>query len=306
MDFRQIEAFVNVVKYHNFSKAAEASFLTQPTISAHISSLEKELGMQLIKRGTKEALPTKQGQIFFKYAVSMLATREKAFHTMRNYNTSIEGALEIFASNVPCQYMLPDLMRSFKNKYPEVTFNVEQGDSAYTNNSIREQRGEIGFSGRRTENDLEYIRLLADDTVLIAPGNEKYRNIAGRRLSIKDIMYEEFVWRELGPGSHREFEKAMSEQGFSPRKMKISVRANNLETTKQAVASGMGIAIISRKAAEDDLMKGRYIIFDIDDFSFEREFFLVSNKQIKLSPTADMFRKHVLEQYDIEEGNIRR
>ena len=58
MDFKQIEAFVNVIKYKSFSKAADATFLTQPTISAHINTLEKELQMQLVDRSRKEALPT--------------------------------------------------------------------------------------------------------------------------------------------------------------------------------------------------------------------------------------------------------
>lgn len=75
MDFKQIEAFVNVIKYKSFSKAAEATFLTQPTISTHISSLEKELGVTLIDRMGKESRPTKQGRAFYNYAINLLHTR---------------------------------------------------------------------------------------------------------------------------------------------------------------------------------------------------------------------------------------
>ncbi len=84
MDFRQIEAFVNVVKHESFSKAADASFLTQPTISSHIGSLEKELGQRLINRSGKKALPTKQGRMLYKYAVNMLNTREKAIFSLES------------------------------------------------------------------------------------------------------------------------------------------------------------------------------------------------------------------------------
>ena len=84
MDFKQIEAFVNVIKYKSFSKAAEATFLTQPTISTHISSLEKELGVTLIDRMGKESRPTKQGRAFYNYAINLLHTRERAISAMEN------------------------------------------------------------------------------------------------------------------------------------------------------------------------------------------------------------------------------
>lgn len=68
MDFKQLEAFVYVVKLKSFSKTAEKLYLTQPTISAHISSLEKELGVQLIVRSAKEALPSEEGKVLYEYA----------------------------------------------------------------------------------------------------------------------------------------------------------------------------------------------------------------------------------------------
>ena len=72
MDFKQIEAFVNVVKYKGFSKAADATFITQPTISAHIRALEKELNLQLIDRTRREVVPTPEGKLFLTYAIALL------------------------------------------------------------------------------------------------------------------------------------------------------------------------------------------------------------------------------------------
>jgi len=300
MDFKQIEAFVNVVKYHNFSKAADASFLTQPTISAHISSLEKELGMQLIERGGKEAVPTRQGQLFFKYAVAMIGTREKAVYSLKNYNESIEGVIEIFASNVPYQYILPNLMVSFKKKYHNVKFYVEQEDSGQVNDSIREQKAEIGFTGSRTENDLSYVKLEEDNAVLITPKNEKYSKLHGRPIKMADFMEEEFVWRELGSGSRKAFERAMTDMGISMKKMNVIARMSNLTGVKKTVSAGLGISVISGLSAERDTEKADYLVFDIEDFKFERNFYMTYHKQTTLSPTAEMFKKHVMEEYNIK------
>ena len=78
MDFKQIEAFVNVVRYKSFSKAADATFFTQPTISTHIRNLEKELGVKLLDRKSRTVEMTPQGNQFYKYAVEMINARSLA------------------------------------------------------------------------------------------------------------------------------------------------------------------------------------------------------------------------------------
>lgn len=91
MEFRQLEAFVNAVKYKSFSKAADAAFLTQPTISTHVSNLEIELGVKLLNRTGREILLTPQGQEFYSYAVDLLNTREKALLSVQAARTEPDG-----------------------------------------------------------------------------------------------------------------------------------------------------------------------------------------------------------------------
>ena len=93
MDFKQLEAFVYVVKLKSFSKTAEKLYLTQPTISAHISSLEKELGVQLIVRSAKEALPSEEGKVLYEYAQDMLTLRDNALSAFQNISRNVSGTL---------------------------------------------------------------------------------------------------------------------------------------------------------------------------------------------------------------------
>lgn len=85
MDFKQIEAFINVAKFKSFSKAAEAIFLSQPTISAHISNLEKELNTTLFDRSSKEVNLTPAGKIFFDYALNLLNIRNNAIYSINEF-----------------------------------------------------------------------------------------------------------------------------------------------------------------------------------------------------------------------------
>ena len=146
MEFKQLEAFVNVIRYKSFSKAAEATYLTQPTISTHISSLERELGVKLVDRRGKESRPTKQGRAFYNYAVNIINTRERAMMAMQEFGANISGMIEIKTSSIPGQFIVPELIAGFHEKYPNVVFNVEQSDSDKVWNDIIENLGDIGFS----------------------------------------------------------------------------------------------------------------------------------------------------------------
>ena len=94
MDFKQIEAFVTVVDNKSFSKAADVFLLTQPTISARISTLEKELGVRLIDRNGKEAFLTDYGKVFYKYAAEMLDTRNRAAGSIQDLSNEIKGMVD--------------------------------------------------------------------------------------------------------------------------------------------------------------------------------------------------------------------
>jgi DNA-binding transcriptional LysR family regulator len=295
MDFRQIEAFVNVVKYKSFSKAADASFLTQPTISTHVATLEKELGTKLIDRRGKEALPTKQGRILYKYAVNLLNTREKAVFALESYANEIEGVLEIQASSIPGEYIVPELMAKFREKYPLVKFYLEQSDSDKVEDNLLEQKGEIGFLGYKGTANLHYEKILTDTAVLITPNNEKFRLFVGKEILPESFLTEPFVWREQGSATRKEFEAAISAIGYDPKQLNVVARANSIEAIKQAVANGLGVSVVSKIAIECNADGKQFLSFPIEGIKLDREFYLVWNKNVALSPTAETFKNFVLD-----------
>lgn len=299
MDFKQIEAFVNVVKYKSFSKAADASFLTQPTISTHISTLEKELGVRLIDRQGKEALPTRQGKLLYKHAVHLLNTREKAIFSIMKYGSEIDGVLEIQASSVPGEYLVPALMAKFKESHPKVKFYLEQSDSETVEEHLQNHKGELGFVGSSHSSNLQYQTLVKDRMVLITPVNPKFKNKAGKALRVAEFIEEPFVWREQGSATRKEFEDQILGLGYDPRQMHVVARFNSGEAIKQAVSHGLGVSIISHLAVDQDVNQRNYSVFEIEDLNLEREFSLAWNKNTALSPTAEAFKEFVMKTYRI-------
>ena len=198
MDFKQIEAFVAVVRNGSFSKAAEEMFLSQPTVSSHVSTLEKELNLQLIDRTQRSAIPTAEGQRLYSYAVTLLNTRDQALHAVQNYALQINGIVRICASSVPGKVLVPKLMVQFRQKYEDVTFLYTQMDSQSVMDSILKHEYEVGFVGTKKNNGLIYEPIMKDRMVLITPQQEKYKAALESGMSLKDLQSERMILREPG------------------------------------------------------------------------------------------------------------
>ncbi len=300
MDFKQIEAFVNVVKYQGFSKAADASFLTQPTISTHIRNLEKELEVRLIDRNNKAMQLTSQGRIFYEYALELLNKREEAIVSLQRHAQKIDGVVELQASSVPGQYIVPQLMAGFRARHEMARFYLEQSDSHQVEENLLNQKGEIGFTGSMSHNRLQYEPLVEDEVVLITPKNKKFLEREGETLRIEDFIDEPFAWREHGSATRTEFEAMLSDLGIYNEQMKVVFRSNSMAAIKRAVASGLCISIISRMAVGNE----DFLCFDIKEFCPNRKFYLVYHKDITLSPTAEKFKNYALSVYSKEKDEI--
>lgn len=297
MDFKQIEAFVNVIKYKGFSKAAEATFLTQPTISAHVNALEKELQLQLIDRTKKEAIPTAEGKLFYNYALTMLNTREQAIYSLQNFSLNINGTIDIQSSSIPGEYIVPGLIADFKKEYCKAKFHLEQSDSSAVADNIKAHKGEIGFTGHKENDGLTYKLLVKDKAVLIAPEERRFQEHMGESLKLRDVIGEPFLLRERGSATRETLEKELGAKGIPPTAMNVAASMNSMEAIKQAVRGGMGVSIISEVAADRQRADRGYLVFDIEDYDEEREFYLVYNEKITMSPTAETFKFFVLEKY---------
>lgn len=292
MDYKQIEAFVNVVKFKSFSKAADATFLTQPTISTHVATLENELGAVLLERGNKEITLTSEGHIFYEHAMDMINSREKAYLSLKDVKKDLRGVLNVYASSIPGQYILPKLLTEFMEINTGVKVYLEQSDSDEVIEKIRLRQGEIGFSGKKANGDLTYKLIQKDKVVLITPKNGKFSSFGDGVIKLDDFMNEPFIWREQGSATRSEFEEAIRNKGVVVEAMNNVARMNSLESIMNAVASGMGVSIVSELAVSNT-KENDFLIFEIEDFSFEREFYMVYNSQKKLSPIVDAFIEFV-------------
>ena len=290
MDIKQLEAFVCVVETCSFSKAGQLLHLTQPTISSHISALERELKIKLIVRTTKETYPSDAGKLLYGYAKEILNMRENAVQAIQVFSQEMRGTITVAASTIPGQYYLPKLLQAFREKYPDIKFNIQMTDSADVVDQVTARTAEVGFTGTEIDAPKCVYREFTDDRlVVITPNDARFRQYVGKGFPIRQLLQETFISREQGSGTRRETEAFLKELGIDPRELQTAVEVRSTESIKKMVSEGMGVAVISKSACEDYCQFGMVLAFDFDNISLRRKLYILKHKNSILSPIAQVF-----------------
>lgn len=298
MNLKQLEAFVRVSERRSFSKAAKELFLTQPTVSAHISSLEKELDARLFVRNTKEVDLSEEGKKLYDYAKQMVELEHKIEDTFHGDKEHEQQCITIAASTVPAQYLLPQILARFNEKYPKEQFRISETDSAQVVERVLNRTIDVGFTGTVLEKKhCVYIPFYEDELIIITPNNERYRKFLEDGMITKWIADEPLIMREEGSGTRKEAEKQLRKSGIDISSLNVVASIENQEAIKRSVENGMGVSIISRLAAQKDIENGLLLGFDLPAGDRVRNINIVYNKGIRLSGATERFIRTVREVY---------
>jgi DNA-binding transcriptional LysR family regulator len=274
MDLHQIEIFCTLVKLRSFSKAAEALYLTQPTVSGHIKNLEADLGVKLLDRIGKQVVPTEAGEILLRSGQALLMLRDQVRDEISGLSGSIAGVLRIGASTIPGAYILPPFIGTFKKKYPAASIHLEIGDTASVTESVLNGNLHIGVVGARAvDTHLEAHPFLTDELVIAVPPKHPWAK--KRSIPVKALTGEPFVLREKGSGTRRVMEERLGKAGvLSPDLNSVAV-AGSSDAVRESVKAGLGISILSIRALRDDIKARRLAAVRIKGMPLERSFFVI-------------------------------
>lgn len=297
MNLKQLEAFVRVAETKSFSTAAKMLFLTQPTVSAHISSLERELNTCLLVRNTKGVDLSEAGKELYAYAEQMLELEQKIRERFGLTGRQSGSVLRIAASTIPAQYLLPDIMARFRKEYPEEQLKLFETDSSGVVDMILSHKADVGFTGTVLEKgSCTYIPFYQDELVILTPAAEKYR--ARKDADIASwILEEPVILREEGSGTRKEALRLLAQTGIDITKLNVAAMMENQETIKRSVGSGMGISILSKLAAREEINSGKLLAFPLGETGGKRNINVVYDAGYPSLPAADRFIKTVKQMY---------
>ncbi|MGB4608481.1 MAG: selenium metabolism-associated LysR family transcriptional regulator [Sedimentibacter sp.] len=295
MEFNQLESFIKVVKFKSFSLAAKELYTTQPTVSNNIKNLEKELNTTLLDRNSKTISLTDSGKLFYKYAVELVNIRDKAKFAIADHDCKVEGVIEICASSIPEEYILPYVIKDFSKKYPKVLFSVTHKDSRKVIDSILEGKLNYGIVGAKYYSEvLEYIDFYEDEIVLCLPEGERNPWSDKDLLDIKTLFSEKFIFRKPGSGTRRLIEERLSEKGIDLDDLNIISYIDSNEMIKKMVELGLGISFISKIAVKNECDLKLIKTLRIKDLDLRRNFYFVYNKNRTLPPLVEAFKDFLI------------
>lgn len=287
--FRQIETFTAVAHHRSFSKAAEALHLTQPAVSLQIRQIVDTLGLPLFEQEGREAILTAAGE-------EMLRTARALDDVWGRFEAAIDdlkglkrGRLRV-ALVTTAKYFLPRMLGDFCRRYPEINIELAIADRERIVARMRENQDDLYVMLYPPE-DLEVssFPFLDNEQVVIASAGHW---AAARQIELGELESERFILREAGSGSRRTIDEHLAQLGI---RLEVKLTVSSNEAIRDLVASGMGLAVLSRHALPADPATEGLCILDVQGFPLRRPWRVAHLRSKILSLPARAFLDELLQ-----------
>ncbi|MEZ0343940.1 MAG: selenium metabolism-associated LysR family transcriptional regulator [Caldimicrobium sp.] len=286
-DWRKLEVFLKLYETRSFSKTAKELFLSQPTVTIHLKDLEKYLGVRLFDRDTRNVIPTRAGKVVYEYGKEMLRLYRQMEKELMPYKVLEGGMVEIGGSTIPGQYILPRIIKLFKEIYPKILVYLKVSDTQGVVEGIIKGEFDLGVVGAKLkQTELTFEPCCDDEIVLIAPSHFDKDEI-----TLEDLYKLPLIKREEGSGTWKNVIQRFEEMGLHPTKLNIVGEMGSTEAVKAVVKEGLGLSFVSKRAIELEVSLGLIREVKIKNFTINRKFYLVYFKNKKFSPVAEKFLK---------------
>ncbi|NBI28701.1 LysR family transcriptional regulator [Chengkuizengella marina] len=250
MNIENIEAFIYVCQLGSFNKAAEALFLTQPSVTARIQSLEREMNLKLFHRNGKNISLSDKGEHFFPHAQKILQSYQDAKYGMQQVvlpnELNIGSALSI-SNNV-----LPTILPEIKSEFNNVRMKIVTGHSKDILNKVINKDVDFGIVRTETHPQVESILLYEDPIHLFVPPGHELLNQS--KVTLENVGNQPLIFFDYGSMDWLYIHRLFSNNHITPN---IALEVDNMETAKNLLLQGMGISFLPEHCVKKELEKGQ-------------------------------------------------
>ncbi len=284
MTLRHLKIFITVCDAGSMTAAAKKLYISQPSVSQAISELEAHYHTRLFERLGRKLYITEAGKKLLSYARHILSLTEQAERELNDLNKS--GTLRLGASMTIGTYLLNDMIKSFLSIYPDVQILTTVDNTKVIEEMLLSDQLDLALvEGPVHSADIVEETFRKDELVLICSPEHPWA--AKKQIEMQELNNCSFIVREEGSGTREIFEIAMASKKI---KWKVSGIYNNAESIKNAVASGIGITVISKLAVENEIQSGRVVMIKINGLTFTRLFNLIYHKNKFFTPFMKEFK----------------
>ncbi len=290
LSLRHILIFNSVAETLNMSKSAQKLYITQPAISQTIKDVEDKFTIKLFVRKGKNLHLTQEGMDFYVYTKRVINLLEDAQLCLENFNTLNKGCVHIGASSTIGNYLLPELIKTFNDKYSNIDTTVFIGNTHQVLHKLK--LCDIGIALIEglpiiNDNHVKITKFIKDEIIFMCSSNN---DLADKRVKLKELESEIFINREKGSGTRQIIERGIAKLGVH---LNALYEFNNSEAIRNAVLCNLGISALSKLIVRKELEIGTIKQIDVIDVKLGRWFYLLEvsghNKAQKV------FVDHILE-----------
>ena len=284
MDFDQLITFLEVARQRSFSRAGERVFRSQSAVSAQIRQLEQECGDRLLDRSSKTVKLTPAGQVFYDYALRIKALRDESLIAVADHGRIPRGTLLVGANEATCLYVLPDVFAEYCRRYPDVQVSIYRNFTYKIAEKLENGSVDVAVLSLPVQSPSLKIQVIFRDKLMLMVSS---RNPLAQLKSapVREIVKHPLLLPKTGH-TRRQLDKLFREYNNS---LKVRMELPSIGMIKNFVAADLGVSLISKSFARDEVAAGRVQLLDLEDAELWRELGLAYRRDRTLSAAAKSF-----------------
>ena len=293
---QQLRILKAIATEKSFTKAAEILYLSQPSLSKQIKTLEKNLDIMLLNREKNKISLTENGKIFLEYSERILALCEESCRTLVDLKNGDRGYLIIGASQTIGTYLMPRMLTLFAQNYPQINLKVQVNSTKIIAKSIINQEIDIAVVGGEISDDLKknltIQHFVYDELSLIISKSHPFAK--RKKINKEDLYYLDFITLNSNSTIKKFIDNILSQNQIETKQLKTIIQLNSIEGIKTAVSLGLGAAFVSSAAIEKEIKLKTIEIIQIENLKITRKLSIISNPKCYKSKAFNFFYDELL------------
>jgi DNA-binding transcriptional LysR family regulator len=288
---QQLRILKAVAKEKNFTKASEILYLSQPSLSKQIKTLEQNLDIRLLNRENNRISLTENGKVFLQYSERILALCEESCRALIDLKNGERGILKVGASQTLGTYLMPRVLALFAQNYPQIDLKVQVNSTRIIIKNIINREIDIAVVGGTIPDELRknvtIENFVEDEFSLIIPKSHPFA--IKKKISKEDLYHLNFITLNSNSTIRKFIDNILIQNQIEIKKLKIIMQLNSIEGIKTAVSLGLGAAFVSSAAIEKEIQLKTIEILKIDNIKITRKLSIISNPECYKSKAFDFF-----------------
>jgi DNA-binding transcriptional LysR family regulator len=288
---QQLRILKAIATEKNFTRAASVLYISQPSLSKQIKSLEENLNTILINRERNNISLTESGEIFLQYSERILILCEESCRALIDLKNGDRGNLTVGASQTIGTYLMPRILAVFAQNYPQIDLKVQVDSTRAIATSIIKREIDVAIVGGEISEELKKKLTIKpfvwDELCLIIANSHPFA--MKKVIPKEDLYYLDFIGLHSNSTIKKFIDNILLQNQIQTNELRTILQLNSIEGIKTAVSLGLGAAFVSSSSIEKEIKLKQIEVLEIENLTIQRQLSIISNPECYKSKAFEFF-----------------